>query len=335
MTCPGCESPYSLHRRGCPNDTPRGGIVLSGDVGALAIPQEISIPQNVDEAVERLDGVVGILNAAEWGVAAIIWAHVEEPGQGHRSDLTSKSLSKLSPDEFAERGIRGLTSAPTVRKYRRAWQYAIDEGLAEPTVPGEIVKLPSVEFQAPPAKRAEPAVIPPPDGRFSCIVIDPPWPMDKIEREVRPNQGPVLDYPVLTLDQIADDAIVPVQAKAADDCHIYLWVTHKFMPDGLDLLDHWGFNYQCVMTWRKNVGITPYSWMYDTEHVLFGRRGNLPLEQLGLRLSFDAPVTRHSAKPDVFYHRVIEASPGPRLEMFARQPREGFTVWGNEVTDAP
>lgn len=180
-------------------------------------------------------------------------------------------------------------------------------------------------------RRADPVAVPPPEGQFSCIVIDPPWPMDKIEREVRPNQGPVLDYPVLTLDQIADDALVPVRAKAARDCHIYLWVTHRFMPAGLELLTEWGFNYQCVMTWRKNVGITPFSWMYDTEHVLFGRRGNLALNQLGLRLSFDAPVTRHSAKPDVFYQRVVEASPGPRLEMFARTQREGFTVWGNEV----
>lgn len=172
-----------------------------------------------------------------------------------------------------------------------------------------------------------------PDGKYSCIVIDPPWPMQKIEREERPNQGVQLDYPVMSLEQIADESLVPVRTLAADDCHIYLWVTHKFLPAGLDLLKEWGFNYQCVMTWRKNVGITPFSWMYDTEHVLFGRRGNLKLQRLGLRLSFDAPVQGHSRKPDVFYERVIEASPGPRVEMFSRRERDGFTVWGNEVAD--
>ncbi|MDN5854341.1 MAG: MT-A70 family methyltransferase, partial [Actinomycetia bacterium] len=166
------------------------------------------------------------------------------------------------------------------------------------------------------------------------IVIDPPWPMKKIERAERPNQGVTLDYPVLTLDQIADEDIVPVRRHADDDCHIYLWVTHKFLRPGLDLLDAWGFRYQCVMTWRKNVGITPFSWMYDTEHVLFGTRGNLPLERKGLRLSFEAPVVGHSVKPDVFYERVTEASPGPRVEMFARRQRAGFEAWGNEVADA-
>lgn len=176
-----------------------------------------------------------------------------------------------------------------------------------------------------------PKPVPPPPGRYRCIIIDPPWPMKKIERDERPNQGVELDYPVMSLDEIADEKHVPVRTLADKDCHIYLWVTHKFMPAGLDLLTGWGFNYQCVMTWRKNVGITPFSWMYDTEHVLFGRRGNLPLDQMGLRLSFDAPVQRHSRKPDVFYERVISASPGPRVEMFSRTPREGFTVWGNEV----
>lgn len=176
-----------------------------------------------------------------------------------------------------------------------------------------------------------PEPVPLPDGKFSCIVSDPPWPMQKIERTERPAQGVTLDYPVMSLEDIA---ALPVADLAADDCHLYLWVTHKFLPAGLDLLEQWDFRYQCVMTWRKNVGITPFSWMYDTEHVIFARRGNLPLDRLGLRLSFEAPVAGHSVKPDVFYERVIAASPGPRLEMFSRRKRDGFTAWGNEVPDA-
>lgn len=173
--------------------------------------------------------------------------------------------------------------------------------------------------------------VPLPDGKFACIVADPPWSMRLIEREQRPDQGRLVAYPTMEVDEIAK---LPVGELAADDCHLYLWVTHKFLPAGLSLLEEWGFAYQCVMTWRKNVGFTPFSWMYDTEHVLFARRGNLTLTQLGLRLSFDAPVQGHSVKPDVFYERVLAASPGPRLEMFARRERDGFTAWGNEVTSA-
>jgi N6-adenosine-specific RNA methylase IME4 len=53
-----------------------------------------------------------------------------------------------------------------------------------------------------------------------------------------------------------------------------------------------------------------------------------------MRLSFEAPVQGHSVKPEVFYDRVIAASPGPRVEMFSRRARDGFTAWGNEVADA-
>jgi len=176
--------------------------------------------------------------------------------------------------------------------------------------------------------------IPPRDGKYRCIVIDPPWDIKKIEREERPNQGVALDYPTMSLEEIADESLVPVRTHADDDCHLYLWVTHKYLPAGLDLMEQWGFRYQCLMTWRKNVGITPFSWMYDTEHVIFGRKGNLPLTQLGLRLSFDAPTQGHSVKPEVFYDRVRAASPGPRIDMFARTERDGFEVWGNEVSDA-
>jgi N6-adenosine-specific RNA methylase IME4 len=134
----------------------------------------------------------------------------------------------------------------------------------------------------------------------------------------------------MTVEEIA---ALPIPDLADDSgCHLYLWVTQKFLPDGLELVKQWGFNYQCLMTWRKNVGFTPFSWMYDTEHVIFARRGNLPLARLGLRLSFDAPIQGHSVKPDIFYdERVIPASPGPRLDMFARRSRDGFDSWGNEV----
>jgi N6-adenosine-specific RNA methylase IME4 len=166
------------------------------------------------------------------------------------------------------------------------------------------------------------------DGRYRTLVIDPPWPVQKILRDERPNQD-AFDYPTMTLSEIVS---LPVDDLAdADGCHVYLWVTQKHLPSGLWLFNQWGVRYECLMTWRKNVGFTPFSWMYSTEHVLFGRIGNLGVVRKGLRLDFEAKVTRHSAKPDAFYERVVQASPEPRLELFARAKRPGFQVWGNEV----
>lgn len=166
-----------------------------------------------------------------------------------------------------------------------------------------------------------------PTGKYSCLVVDPPWPMQKIERDVRPNQVE-FDYPTMTEDELR---AFPLPDVAGDDCHLYLWATQKYLPMALRLAEHWGFKYQCLLTWRKNIGFTPFSWMYSTEHVLFCTRGSLPLLRLGVRLDFEAKVREHSRKPDEFYDIVREVSPGPRLDVFSREKREGFDQYGNEV----
>lgn len=174
--------------------------------------------------------------------------------------------------------------------------------------------------------KAQPVIVP--AGKFPCIVIDPPWPMEKIERDERPNQFG-FDYPTMSEDELK--AWPHIHSKAAANCHLYMWTTHKFLPMALRVVEHWGFNYQCLMTWVKNVGMTPYSWMYSTEHVLFCRRGYLSLEKLGLRLDFQAKVREHSRKPEEFYELVRQVSPGPRLDVFSREVREGFEQLGNEI----
>lgn len=172
------------------------------------------------------------------------------------------------------------------------------------------------------------ATVSPPAGTYRCVVIDPPWPVTKIARDCRPNQTKELDYPTMSLEEIEALPVPSVLDPAG--CHVYLWVTQKYLPVGLDLFKAWGIKYQCCLTWVKPVGFTPFSWMYNTEHVLFGRVGSLDLQRMGRKLSFDAPVTEHSAKPNVFYDLVTECSPGPRLEMFSRKERDGFTGWGSE-----
>jgi len=72
--------------------------------------------------------------------------------------------------------------------------------------------------------------------------------------------------------------------------------------------------------------------MYSTEHVLFCTKGDLPLLDIGRRVDFVGKVREHSRKPDEFYQLVLDVSPGPRVDVFARENHVGFTAWGNEVT---
>jgi phage N-6-adenine-methyltransferase len=123
-----------------------GQIVRTGDMAALAIPDQMSVPATLDEAVTRLDGVVGLLSAGHWGTAAIVYAFTDDTGGG-RPSKAFKSEGFLPIETFAQLGIRGLTSPNSVRKYRRAWERAIDEGWAQPAKPGEVVALPAEEFK--------------------------------------------------------------------------------------------------------------------------------------------------------------------------------------------
>jgi len=171
-------------------------------------------------------------------------------------------------------------------------------------------------------------ILPLPKNKYRTIIIDPAWKTQKIIRKVRPNQTKNFDYPTMNIEEIK---ALPIKTLAHKNCHIYLWITHKYLPVGFELFEHWGVKYQCILTWVKNIGFTPFSWMYSTEHILFGRIGSLDLLQKGLRLDFTAKVREHSRKPNEFYDLVKKVSPEPRIDLFAREKHEGFDIWGNEI----
>jgi len=164
-----------------------------------------------------------------------------------------------------------------------------------------------------------------PDGPFRTLVIDPPWPIEKIVLDRRPIEREVLDYPTWSLDRIRDE--LPI-ARLGDSngAHVYLWVTHKFLPEGLRLFEAWGVRYECLLTWFKPTA-QPLWWTYNTEHVLFGKIGALAPMVKGTPVGFKAPQQRHSHKPDEFFELVRRVSPEPRLTMFD-DARLGFKYWG-------
>jgi N6-adenosine-specific RNA methylase IME4 len=165
-------------------------------------------------------------------------------------------------------------------------------------------------------------------GRYPTIVIDPPWdPSDQGDVNVIGRANPT--YAVMPLEEIAE---LPVGDLAADNAHLYLWITNRALRSGFGLLERWGFRYVTMLTWVKPVyGIGNY-FRGSTEQVLFGVRGSLQLLRQDVGTHFHAPRSRrHSEKPDVFYELVESCSPGPWLELFSRSERPGWEVKGAEV----
>jgi len=167
-------------------------------------------------------------------------------------------------------------------------------------------------------------------GVYDVVVIDPPWPMEKIERDVRPNQT-VFDYPTMSEDEIAEHVLD--QAPFADDCHVWLWTTQKFLPMAFRLLDQWGLKYVCAFTWHKPGGFQPVGLpQYNCEFALYARRGApVFVETSGFPVCFTAPRGAHSEKPSKFYDTVARVTIGRRLDMFNRRQIPGFDGHGKEA----
>ena len=175
---------------------------------------------------------------------------------------------------------------------------------------------------------------------FRCIVADPPWPYPEGFGIGRIPKGTVHDgrrtpmpYPQMSLEEIK---ALPVAGCAADGCHLYLWTTNRYLRQAFDVLDAWGFRYGQTLVWAKNPirSILGGAFPPSTEFILFARRGVLRHIKKGDSSWWNwkrSGQGGHSRKPEAFQDMVETVSPGPRLELFARRTRPGWTVWGNEV----
>ena len=225
----------------------------------------------------------------------------KEAGVSESKMKQARLVAKAAPDLAAKVEAGEMPLAAAVREVKRA----------------EIVeRLESVE-----AKEAKALA-----GEYDVIVIDPPWPMVKIERDERPNQSQ-FDYPTMQEHELAQ-----LTMPAAADCHMWLWTTHKFLPMALRLLDAWGFKYVCTFVWHKPGGFQPIGLpQYNCEFAIYARKGSPSfIETKALPTCFNAPRGAHSEKPEEFYDVVRRVTAGRRIDIFNRRSIEGFDVWGKE-----
>ena len=224
-----------------------------------------------------------------------------ELGLSKRESAEAQRLAAIPEPEFQAVVAGKKTVAAAVRELKR-------REMTE--------KLESIE-----AKEAKAA-----QGVYDVIVIDPPWPMQKIERDCRPNQA-LLDYPVMTESELRALAI-----PAADDCHVWLWTTQRFLPMAFRLLDAWRLSYVCAFVWHKPGGFQPIGLpQYNCEFALYARRGSPKfIDTKAFPTCFAAPRGAHSEKPEEFYAMVRRVTAGRRLDVFNRRRIEGFDGWGKE-----
>jgi N6-adenosine-specific RNA methylase IME4 len=174
---------------------------------------------------------------------------------------------------------------------------------------------------------------------FRTVLADPPWRFQNRTGKMAPEHGRLARYGTMSFEEIE---ALPVAEVCHEKAHLYLWVPNALLAEGMATMAAWGFAYKTNLVWfktRKDGGPdgrgVGFYFRNVTELVLFGVRGkdNRTLPPGRRQVNLIAERKReHSRKPDQLHELVERCSPGPYLELFARQPREGWQVWGNEVS---
>jgi N6-adenosine-specific RNA methylase IME4 len=170
------------------------------------------------------------------------------------------------------------------------------------------------------------------DTTYPVIYGDPPWRYQHAESESRAIEN---QYPTMELDEIC---ALPVRELATPDAVLFLWATSPKLAEALSVVEAWGFTYRTCMVWDKErVGMGYYA-RQQHELLLIATKGSPPAPAPDVRppsVIREKRDNKHSKKPARFAELIEAMYPGlPRVELFCRDPREGWAAWGNQADAA-
>lgn len=191
-------------------------------------------------------------------------------------------------------------------------------------------------------------------GGWRCVTIDAPLHF-KTWSPKGQGRSPSRHYQTYSPEIIAT---LPVREIGARDAWLLIWWPDPHLPMLVETMNAFGFAFSGkAFTWIKtlkklahgtyrlrtdNIEIALHTGggkttRKNSESCWLGRRGSPKILSHSVREIIVAPVREHSRKPDEFYARAEQFCSGPWLDLFGRQSREGWTVWGSESTkfDAP
>lgn len=174
--------------------------------------------------------------------------------------------------------------------------------------------------------------------KYRTILADPPWQFQNRTGKMAPEHHRLARYSTMTFNDIQS---IPVNSIADEKAHLYLWVPNALLPEGLEVMRAWGFEYKTNIVWEKvrkdgepdGRGVGFY-FRNVTELLLFGIKGKAyrTLQPARSQVNLLRTMKReHSRKPDEIYPLIESCSEGPYLELFARGVRDGWTLWGNQA----
>lgn len=168
------------------------------------------------------------------------------------------------------------------------------------------------------------------ETKYKTIVIDPPWPGPGVCFRPHGTDESVIPYTTMTGIQVA---ALRIKEIAHPESQLWIWAPSRNLGDATLLIQLWGFDYRALFVWVKPLGMGRHC-RHQCEFLLWGGRPGARLvepRKCPPQIQEWPKPKRHSEKPPEAYELISELSDGPRIDIFARQARPGFTPWGNEA----
>ena len=170
---------------------------------------------------------------------------------------------------------------------------------------------------------------------YDAIYADPPWSYNNkntggsVSKGTGNNSGAESKYPTMTTEEIAN---IPIHKIAKPNCCLFMWAVTPLLPEAFYVMKKWGFTYKTTAYWYKTGRLGMGFWFRgDVEPLLVGIRGDI--KAFGLQISnlIKADPREHSRKPDEVYRIIESIGFKDKIEMFARERRQGWDTFGNET----
>lgn len=167
--------------------------------------------------------------------------------------------------------------------------------------------------------------------KYKTIIADPPWQYRNKRTGGSMKSGAEHHYPVMSIEELCFMKGF-INDLAEKDCLLFLWITSPKLNEVFQVVEAWGFEYKTSMIWVKTRSLGMGFWFrVQYELCLICTRGKIKPFYMPTPNLFFAPRTRHSRKPERFFQLIDPIIPRPAIELFAREKREDWDSWGNEI----
>jgi len=250
------------------------------------------------------------------------------------SDFTVKKAKKVLKEgtpELQDAVNNGQITVSVAAKIAELEPEQQQQIIADPKPEQAIKKIARQEKEQALAERTIIQTMHSMDKLYGVIYADPPWKYETFS-ENGMDRSADNHYPTMSMFDMLE-----LDLPAADDCVLFMWATVPMLPEALDLLAGWGFDYKSHICWIKDRQGTGYWTRNKHELLLIATKGKVPAPAMGTQPPsvIELPLGKHSEKPAFFADMISTLYPTtPKLEMFARVGRVGWDVIGNEAPDA-